>query len=227
MATLFEQYVAGEKNRTVIFICAVILIISLGTLTGCSASGKDSAAGGALKENEPGQTLSEDEMSVFNSEFFNGETFNMNNMMLSSEYDKPEEIDLFQLFYNGTGTAAGSVSEEETVLLTELYEEAPYLDIFKVTTDEMNAFLETKLGIPLEATQKAGLENFFYLEQYDSFYNVAGDTNFDWCTVTSGVWGADNELILEYTKEYEGGAWCVTLKKTGDGYRFVSNEKID
>lgn len=132
--------------------------------------------------------LSDDEIKRFNSEFFNGGTDNRNNMMLSSEYDRPENIDLFQLFYNGIGGVEDQVSEEEEALLAELNSEAPYLDIVKVTTNEMNDFLEEKLGIQLDETKKIGLENFYYLEPYDSFYLVVGDTNFDWCTVTSGIW---------------------------------------
>ena len=93
--------------------------------------------------------------------------------------------------------------------------------------DEMNAFLEEKLGIQLDETKKIGLEKFYYLNQYDSFYLVVGDTNFDWCTVTSGIWNSDNELTLEYTKGYEGGQWRVVLEKTDNGYIFVSNEKTE
>ena len=113
--------------------------------------------------------LSEDEIKMFNSDFFNGGTYNMNNMMLSSEYDQAENIDLFQLFYNGIDGITDQVSEEEKALLQELNSEASYLDIAKVTKDEMNAFLEEKLGIRLDETQKNGLEKFYYLDQYDSF----------------------------------------------------------
>lgn len=40
-------------------------------------------------------TLSEKEITVFNTEFFNGDITNMNNMLLSSEYSQPDEINLF------------------------------------------------------------------------------------------------------------------------------------
>lgn len=104
--------------------------------------------------------LSDDEIKRFNSEFFNGGTDNRNNMMLSSEYDRPENIDLFQLFYNGIGGVEDQVSEEEEALLAELNSEAPYLDIVKVTTDEMNGFLEEKLGIQLDETKKSVWKTF-------------------------------------------------------------------
>lgn len=171
--------------------------------------------------------LSDEEIVTFNTEFFNGDTNNMNNMLLSSEYSKPEEINLFQLFYNGMEGGTGTVSENELSMLTELSSDAPYLDIVKVTADEMDAFLQEKLGIGLETTRKTGLDSFYYLKEYDSYYLIAGDTNFDWCTVTSGTWEAGKKLTLEYEKAYEGGRWTVTLQKTDAGYRFISNRKAD
>lgn len=167
--------------------------------------------------------LTAEEISRFNTEFFNGETNNMNNMLLTSEYGKPEEIDLYQLFYRGITDSESSISEEELAALTELDSEAAYLDVAKVTAAEMDAFLKKNLGIGLEQTQKKGLDSFYYLESYDSYYLVAGDTNFDWCTVIFGSWGADGTCTLHYKKEYDGGRWVVTLQKTGDSYLFVSN----
>ena len=52
---------------------------------------------------------------------------------------------------------------------------------------------------------------------------IMGDSNFDWCMVTSGTWESNNKLILKYEKEYEGGQWVVILQKTDDGYLFISN----
>lgn len=129
----------------------------------------------------------------------------MNNMLLSSEYSQPDEINLFELFYNGVGGAFGEVSEDELSMLTELCSDAPYLDIIKITANEMDAFLQEKMGISLAETKKTGLDSFYYLEQYDSYYLIMGDSNFDWCMVTSGTWESNNKLILKYEKEYEGG----------------------
>ena len=151
----------------------------------------------------------------------------MNNMLLSSEYSQPDEINLFELFYNGVGGAFGEVSEDELSMLTEVCSDAPYLDIIKITANEMDAFLQEKMGISLAETKKTGLDSFYYLEQYDSYYLIMGDSNFDWCMVTSGTWESNNKLILKYEKEYEGGQWVVILQKTDDGYLFISNQKAD
>lgn len=170
------------------------------------------------------KTLSEEEIAAFNTEFFNGGIHNMNNMLLSSEYGKPEEIDLFELFYGGMGQW-DQESEEELALLSELDSDAAYLDVVKVTSGEMDAFLREKLGIGLAETQKIGLDSFYYLEDYDSYYLVTGDTNFKWCNVVSGTWEGKDQLTLEYEKEDEEGRWLVTLRKTDEGYLFVSNRK--
>ncbi|MCM1345202.1 MAG: hypothetical protein NC246_15380, partial [Muribaculaceae bacterium] len=52
-----------------------------------------------LSENS--NALTESEIIGFNKGFFNSEADIMNNMLLSSEYTAPGEINLFQLFYNG------------------------------------------------------------------------------------------------------------------------------
>lgn len=171
--------------------------------------------------------LSESEIIGFNTDFFNSEADRMNNMLLSGEYSNPGEVDLFQLFYNGTGGEADQISEEELELLTEMDSTAPYLDIMKITTGEMDTFLQERMGIGLEETKKKGLDNFYYLEEYDSYYVIAGDTNYVRCTVISGLWEADDKLRLEYEKESEEGRWKVTLQKEKDGYLFISNVRVD
>ena len=83
------------------------------------------------------------------------------------------------------------------------------------------------MGIGLEETQKKGLDNFYYLEEYDSYYVVVGDTNYTWCTVFSGIRESDDRIRLDYIKENEEGQWSVTLQEGGNGYLFVSNVRVD
>ncbi|MDE5892681.1 MAG: hypothetical protein K2H45_07155 [Acetatifactor sp.] len=171
--------------------------------------------------------LTESEIIEFNTGFFNSETNIMNNMLLSSEYMAPDEINLFQLFYNGIDGTEGQISEEELELLTEMDSAALNLDIMKISMNEMDNFLRKKMGIGLDETQKTGLNNFYYLKEYDSYYVIAGDTNYERCTVLSGFWESDGRLRMVYTKEGERERWEVTLQKVKDGYLFVSNVKSD
>ncbi len=218
-------------TAVVVLFAGMALVLSM--RKSVEASNDDPGQGGKYTDTENGKdkgdsltfttALTAEEISSFNKKFFNGETSNMNNMLLTSEYSKPEEIDLYQLFYRGITDSEGSISDGELAALTELDSEAAYLDIVKVTVAEMDAFLKRNLGLGLEQTQKKGLDGFYYLEDYDSYYLVAGDTNFDWCTVIFGGWGADGKYTLHYEKEYDGSRWVVTLQKAGDSYLFVSN----
>ncbi len=121
-------------------------------------------------------------------------------MLLSSEYSQPDEINLFELFYNGVGGAFGEVSEDELSMLTELCSDAPYLDIIKITANEMDAFLQEKNGNKSGGDKKDRLGQFLLFGQYDSYYLIMGDSIFDWCMVTSGTWESNNKLILKYEK---------------------------
>lgn len=171
--------------------------------------------------------LTEKEIIGFNTGFFNSEADIMNNMLLSSEYVTPAEINLFQLFYNGINGTPRQITEEEIELLAEMDSSALNLDIMKVSKDEMESFLQEKLGIGLDETNKIGLNNFYHLKEYDSYYVIAGDTNYEYCTVLSGFWESDDRLRMIYTKEGEEGQWEVTLQKVKDGYLFVSNIRAD
>lgn len=189
----------------------------------------DQEAGRFILEqsSENQNALTESELIGFNTGFFNSEADLMNNMLLSSEYRTPDEIDLFQLFYHGINGTAGQISEEEIELLAEMNSEALYLDIMKVSKDDMESFLQERLGIGLNETNQEGLNNFYYLKEYDSYYVIAGDTNYEYCTVLSGLWESDDRLRMVYTKEGGEGRWEVTLQKGKDGYLFVSNIRMD
>ncbi|MCM1375157.1 MAG: hypothetical protein NC245_08730 [Muribaculum sp.] len=210
----------------------VMIVTSAGELTDTSditaILAWDQEVGRFIAKQSAGNlnALSESEIVGFNTGFFNSEADIMNNMLLSSEYDDPREIDLFQLFYNGIG-GADQISAEELALLTELDSMAPDLDVVRITADEMEVFLQEKLGIGLEESNKKGLENFYFLPQYDSYYVIAGDTNYEHCTVFSGFWETDDRLRLEYGRESGEGHWKVTLQKARDGYQFVSNARVD
>lgn len=79
----------------------------------------------------------------------------------------------------------------------------PRIGYHKITANEMDAFCR-KNGNKSGGDKKTGLDSFYYLEQYDSYYLIMGDSNFDWCMVTSGTWESNNKLILKYEKSMRG-----------------------
>ena len=148
----------------------------------------------------------------------------MHNQFLTSEYTSPGEINLFELFYNGIDGTAAQLSQGEREQLSELEPMTEYSGVIKVTRQEMDQVLEEGLGMGLTDTQQQGLEQFHYLEQPNAYYLVHGDTNFQWCTITSGTHISDRQVQLQYTKD-DGTAWEVTLESRGDSYVFCSNVK--
>ena len=81
-------------------------------------------------------TLSEKEITVFNTEFFNGDITNMNNMLLSSEYSQPDEINLFENFDWCMVTSGTWESNNKLILKYEKeYEGGQWVVILQKTDD--------------------------------------------------------------------------------------------
>lgn len=95
----------------------------------------------------------------------------------------------------------------------------------KVTRAQMEAFLLEHAGLHLEDTQRKGLDQFIYLEEYDAYYLAHGDTNYSNCEILSGTRNADGTISLEYESTFHGdsGTATVTLETSENGYRFLSN----
>ena len=204
---LFEWKRRRPPTFLLLLICAAVLLC--GSLVSC-------------RQNVDTQSLTQEEMNDFNQEFFNGSSGNMHNQFLTSEYTSPSEINLFELFYNGIDGTAAQLSQTEREQLSELAPMAEYSNVINVTRQEMDRVLHAGLGMGLTETQQQGLEQFYYLEQSNAYYLVHGDTNFQWCTVSSGTHISDHQVQLQYTKD-DGTAWEVTLESRGDSYVFCSN----
>ena len=207
--SLFQWQKRRPPLCLLLVVCGVVLIS--GSLVSC--------------RRDSGETpLTEDELDYFNQEFFNGSTGNMHNQFLTSEYTSPGEINLFELFYNGIDGTDAQLSRTEREQLSELEPMTEYSGVIKVTRQEMDQVQEGGLGMGLTDTQQQGLEQFHYLEQSNAYYLVHGDTNFQWCTITSGTHISDQQVQLQYTKD-DGTAWEVTMESRGDSYVFCSNVK--
>ncbi len=78
----------------------------------------------------------------------------------------------------------------------------------------------------LDDTEKIGLENFTYLEEYDAFYYYHGDTNYRMAISFTGGEREGNIIRLYYNDQFMGdGEKVLTLKEQGGSYLFVSNKK--
>ena len=171
----------------------------------------------------------DDETSAVDIEWFNTEFFNvgsgvcMTNMLLSSYYDTAADIDLYELFYNGpTGIQEEVTEAEQTAIGPVAFEHYP----IKTQRTEMDAFLQEYLGVGFgePGTQPTGTASTAALREYDAYYLLHGDTNFQRCTVTSLEQNEDGTITLTYEKE-SGEKGIVTLKGSKGSYQFVSNKE--
>ena len=180
--------------------------------------------------------LTGEELAFFNTEFFNHDTdvdgvvrANPHNQFLTCLYNVPQEINLYDLFYDGGGVREAP-SQEELEQLGVLAEDGSQIcPTDKFTRADMDAFLLENTGLTLAQTNQVDLDAFDYLPEYDAYYHTHGDTNYRSVTFTSGQRRGD--YIQLYWKDfYYGGESneCVTLLDRGDGqYWFVSHLLLD
>ena len=212
----------GNQTRAAALFLALALVAGVCAVTFTGA-----------KSEEP-RALTGDELAYFNEEFFNNDTvdnvvgLNIHNQFLTSLYERPEDIDLQELFYCGTGLS-GSMSDEE---LRQVGSFAPdgtrICPTDKLPVADMNTVLLENTGLTLDETKQIGLEFFQYLPEYDAYYHSHGDTNYFYgVNITSGE-RVGNTIRLYYpdtSARYDSAWLCVTLEAQDDGsYWFVSNQ---
>lgn len=136
------------------------------------------------------------------------------NMAMTSEYACPEDLDLYNFFYNGFKDEIAGAEEREKLEKAGLWME---LDIQKNPREKMDTLLKTYFGLSLEQMSGVGLEYMIYLEETDSYYKCAGD----FCCGESaqfhrGYWTEDGRIVLHY-QNFLDDEWVITLVETPEG----------
>lgn len=206
---------------------ALFAVLALAAVV-CAVTFTDSRSQG------PSQPLSSQELEWFNEEFFNQSTSPcLPNQFLTSLYDSPQEIDLYELFYNGTGEPE-SIDQAERQAAAEAIGGEDSTDLVKFSAANADRVLETYTGLTLDQTEQIGLDRFTYLEETDAYYHFHGDTNAVAAVFTAGTRQGDTvRLYYDAYGSFLGGelaeSWaCLTLKDRGDGtYWFVSHQLCD
>lgn len=75
------------------------------------------------------------------------------------------------------------------------------------------------------------MDGLYYLEEYEAYYNLAGDSLWSSYDILSGWVNEDKTVTVEYlgrdTYSGEEGTWQVTLKEENGNYYFISNKNIE
>nr|WP_325186043.1 M56 family metallopeptidase [uncultured Oscillibacter sp.] len=209
----------AQNRRTVgIALFAVIALsaaVCAATFTGAAApQPREDMDSAAPKADGP---LTRAEMLYFNEEFFSSEDgFNLRGQFLTCLYERPEDIDLFSLFYNGVGSPDVTDEAERRAIAGG---EDPGVDLTKFTTAEADAALLEHTGLTLEETNRVDLDTFRYFPQYDAYYLFHGDTN---AVPIPDFFAGEREgdTIRLYYEEFRFGGYgvfCLTLEEREDG----------
>lgn len=211
------------KKLKMLLLTLLTMILLIGVVAGCT-----STAGSNQSTSSKITLLNAEELEYFNGdEFFNGEYMNIRNQFLSSLYDAPGKVDLFQLFYCGSGLEDTlTVEEKAAVVAYNGWDMEPDCACTKISRSNMDAVLTKYMGLTLADTEKIGLENFTYLKEYDAYYYYHGDTNYRMAVSFSGGERESNIIRLFYDDQFMcDGQKVLTLREQAGSYLFVSNEK--
>ncbi|MDD4503732.1 MAG: hypothetical protein PHS15_02755 [Clostridiaceae bacterium] len=206
-----------EKRPKMLLNTILAIFLIMTSVAGCTFTGKS---------HDKITPLTDDELSYFNGdEFFNGEYMNIRNQFLSSLYDAPGKVDLFQLFYCGSGIE-DTLTEAEKTAVVEYngWDIEPDCACTKISRSNMDAVLSKYMGLTLSGTEEIGLENFTYLKEYDAYYYYHGDTNYR-AKITFSRGERKGDIIrLFYDDVYfVDGEKVLTLREKDGSYLFVSN----
>ncbi len=160
------------------------------------------------------RNLTTKELEYFENYFNDSE----NNGFLITEYNKPKEVNINDVLYSNS-IGKDLTQEEEKEYSKLMGWEEPPTQCFKYKKDDINNLLKNKMNISL-----SDLEiklNYLYIEKYDAYFDIHGDTNYIPIEVTSGKINDDGLYIINYTMDDEEKT--VVMEKSKDNYLFISN----
>ena len=146
---------------------------------------------------------------------------------LLSDYEVPRNVNIGEVLYGGAGFGVGIPDEDIPIYLEAAGQEELYTDCLKMTRQDIEEFLQRKLGIGLE--DMSSPLDMVYVAGTDSYYNQAGDTNYAPFSCTGGTREGDTYMLhfAPAADWVEGlGDRETVLVKTEGGYRFLSNHTV-
>ncbi len=196
--------------------------------------------------------LTEEELAYFNGEFFTenySQSENLRRQFLTSVYNRPQDIDLFELLYRGTGFPEEITDEERREVLkyynNSLNSEQATANYIKLSEDNIDKFLRENTGLrglrDFLTVDGRDLYGFDPLPDYEAWYSVRYVSPYSGyygfrrlpadVTFTAGEQDGD-QVHLYYEGEvstgyyhYSAGTLCLTLQETEEGgWWFVSNQ---
>lgn len=174
--------------------------------------------------------LTGDELAYFNEEFFNQDGGDcIPNEFLSFLFGSPEEVDVFALFFNGTGMTDQVTADEWQQLEASVGQRSDqFWSCWKISAADMDAILLAYTGLTAADMDPETLESFTYLPEYDAYYFFRPlEEEPSWTTVQFSAGERAGDTVRLYYQDFSFGGYgtrCVTLAEQPDGsWQFVSH----
>ncbi len=181
----------------------------------------EEATTGKIMEKETAEEkIKPPEVLFFDTYFSDSE----NRGFLCSEYEKPQDIDLNELYYTGAGLEQHSMTDEERAAYEDARGEVIQYDMICLTTAQINQHLQEKTGLTLK--QMNTDLDWIYLPEYDCYYFQVSDANGDFDECTEVIHSEGDTVQVRYNR-YGGRKGMATLKKEGEDYLFLANQFED
>ncbi len=218
-------------------LIAVLLLICIITsvFSACSENGKDNTQttdnNVSTEENTSDTSQSSDLLELTKDDLECIEEYlnkaDNNGFIGENLYLSPNDIDLSKVFYDGAGInedfSKCDTAEKQDVL-NAMECESFFNPPIKIEFSKADSLLIEKCGVSLKSFKNKTIPNFYYLEDYDAYYAMHGDTSYIPVTVLSGKFNnLSDEYIVDYKLENRKEIFTVILRKVENGYQFVSN----
>ena len=175
-------------------------------------------------EMQPNETLPDSQLQAFTDML--GDSRSWYNRALACEYAKPEELELYWFFYCGFPDESQKPTAEEWEQLKDKQGFDENCDLIRLPEYKMDQVLQDYFGISLEDIPAEGFSRMTYLESTDCWYFMI-----------TGYYGVERPQVLAVETlengtvhvRYEADYWGVVdlmLQPNGDGYRILSNQKM-
>ncbi len=184
-----------------------------------------------VRENE-GRMLPPEEVEKWNDYFGNQAV----NLMLRSSYETSAEIDLHHFVDCPmrflTRGEAEKISEEEwqqlESLFPELWSVKSIMPVFKNSEQLLNEILLQYMGITLEETEKRGLENTPWLEEYRAYYSASGDGGNLPITPMEAAKMPDGTLLIHWKEKETSWGFLegIVKLKVQDGIWLIESNQL-
>ena len=177
---------------------------------------------------EPGRALTAEEVASLNQNLDPDE-----NGFFLSTYDRPEEIDWHQVFYNGAGIALSAYedgAEEAVAYFESLYGEL-MTNLEVITQSDIEDFVWEKTHTEYSAARRPVSLHWTYMASGDCWLHAHGDTNYQPVEILSGT--VDGNV---YRLHYIRSSWedysfdreyVLTAVIHGGSWQYISNLPAD